>query len=457
MGNSKLVRTLATLSKDEWSSLRKFILMTSSDVSDNFSLFTILYKRKEKLKKDFDIKIIGKKYFSKLTDKGFGNLQSRVFSTVEEWLAIKQFQSEKQAQNLALLRALNSRGLYKEADQVANKIEKSLADNEGHDTKDSEILKKVYHTQYYSDNPIKYRDKTNLINNLINNHTKSYKYQSQLYLCELFNWGALNNIDFGDQVDLLRTSIARIEGEELSDHLDYLEKLISSFDINSFEELKKSLLNAAYSRGTELHVIITMYLIIYSLKLYTNGSLSNLDILLQVNEYGLESGVLLKSGKIPQSRFYNLVSTIGGIKDYEWTNEFINKWIEKVDTQNIKSTLSLANAYNSFYHQDYRKVRIFLNDVKFDYLLQKIRALGLLMLALYKENSANDLILNHIENYKRTLKRNKSGLSLGFYDSYWNLIRVVEYLMNRDYVSEEINLSNFKNLSFRRWCITELK
>lgn len=456
MGNSKLVRTLATLSKDEWSSLRKYILMSHDKTTEAFKIFSEFQKRKEKLNSPFDTSALHKKYFGKLTSKGFSNLLSRINKTIEDWLAIQQFENQNYARELSLVKAYNSRGLYQHADRIATKLEKQIAVDTTLDLAKTDIIHQLLHTQYYSDNPIKYNLTNNLLKELVITHKQYYHQLSLQYIAEMINWGAIKNLDFKSELDQLDNILPQFESDELTKELGIMIKLVKNKDLDSLYWLTNSLLQGKFSIDSEIHDLVTLYLISFSLKIWMKGELSNPDKLVELYEYGLSSGALLRSGKIPQTRFYNILSTIGAIKDYYWTDGFVDRWIIKVDAINIDSAVALSKAYNNFYHQKYEEMRALLSKVKFEFTEQKLRSLGLILIAQYKDSSSHDLLPDQIDNFRRTLKRNKHRYSHIFLESHLNLIEVIEWMYSKKYKQVQLNLDKYKYLIYRQWCMEEI-
>lgn len=457
MSSSKLVRVLSTLSKDEWQSLRKYLRVYNREESDHFRLFDRISKKQKEIDASFDLAKIKSKNFPKLNDKAFGSLQSRLYKEICEWLAIEEFKSEKYAQELLLLKTFNDRGLYKDADSVAKKLEANINGTNELDLEKSSALQKILHYQYYSDNPIKYDLKRNLLKDLVNTHIDKFNESSLLYCAELINWGRIKNINYEYELKGLRELVRFSESKEIIQDLSKVTSLVENGEASLLIGLSENLFSGKYKKNTELHDLISFYLIRYSLKAWMERKLKDTEIIIKLYEYGLSSGVLLKSGKIPQTRFYNMIATLGALKSFEWTQTFIYNWIDKVETQNVDSVLSLSLAYNCFYHNEYKKMRTHLNNVNSEYLVHKIIVLGLKMISYYKDVSSNRLLVNHIENFKRTLKRNKTEISSELYQSHWNLIKVIESLSQKIYGDEKLKLSDYNHLIYRKWCELEIK
>jgi hypothetical protein len=152
----KLVQILATLPKDEWPSLKKNILHHTSETSDLFKIFKYMMDHREQLSDIIEIEPIVEKSFKKLGTKVFLNHLSTLYQYTESWLVNEQLNFEDHTFQLILHRALNKRGLYHQANQIADKLEKSYKGKQL--LIDLQTLASIYHQSHYSYNPIKYEN-----------------------------------------------------------------------------------------------------------------------------------------------------------------------------------------------------------------------------------------------------------------------------------------------------------
>ena len=173
--SSKVIETLSTFSSKEWSSFRKYLLTKTGEDSDIFEVFSILFDRRNRLHTLEKLEEKRRKYFDHLTPKGFSNVLSRINLWLEEWLSIQMMQSIDYEEELLLTKAYNSRGLYDLADQKARKIIKGLNSSSPPHALESKIMSRLYHLQYFSDNPIKYREGGPFLEKLITSYLNQFK------------------------------------------------------------------------------------------------------------------------------------------------------------------------------------------------------------------------------------------------------------------------------------------
>ncbi|NNE13754.1 MAG: hypothetical protein HKN51_02175, partial [Saprospiraceae bacterium] len=200
MNKTKLIRTLNTLTPEEWSSFRKYLLMHTRKGSDNFDFFEFLHIRKDRLSSMVDADIIRERHFAQLTSKGFSNMMSRIFNWLEEWLSIHEFKKQAYQQELMLVKAYNKRGLYKLADRTAKKTEDSITKKPSLGINKNKAIADLYHIQYYSENPIKQFNGGEILSKLSDHYTASVQEYVSTYVLELINFSRIKNIDLSSQI-----------------------------------------------------------------------------------------------------------------------------------------------------------------------------------------------------------------------------------------------------------------
>jgi hypothetical protein len=174
----------------------------------------------------------------------------------------------------------------------------------------SSALAELYHQQFYSDNPIKYKTGTELLINLQSSYLKEIKEEILVYACEFINWGKLKNIEFQAIKESFKSIIGLCPDSKESVLLLELKDLIDVPEINKLKNLKDKLFNSFLDQSSDLHVIVTMYLISMAILLLNQGKLEEKHVLYDLYEYGLTTGVLLNSGRIPERRFSVMVNII---------------------------------------------------------------------------------------------------------------------------------------------------
>jgi len=457
MNNTKLISVLTTLGSEEWSSFRKYLLKYTRRGSDNFNFFEFLNQRRDKLHSLQSSEEIRLKYFSKLSSKGFSNMMSRVFNWLEEWLAIHEFKQQQYAEELMLIKAYNRRGLYKLANTKATRLEESILKGETLDIVDNKTLAELFHTQYYSENSIKYNKGGELLEKLCKYFFNQVKEHSLLYLPEFENVQRIQKYDLSKSIDQINEMIDFLPETELSVHLKELILLNrnneSKLLVNLFDKMKTGI----FTPNGFMHTLLVYYLISLSLQLWLKGKLSSKDMVGEIYDYAISSGVLLEHKKIAIRRFHNIVSTLSGVNSYDWTKNFIDKYYELVDTPKPESSKALAYAQLCMYHDKYDDINQHIKSVSYNDFDIKMRSYCLQAIALYKDEDLDlDILQNKIGNFKRFLTRNKHRVSQKYYDSNFNFFDVIIQLSNQKYMKASIDLSKYSDLAYRYWINKEL-
>ena len=73
MNGNKLIQVLSSLNKEEWIAYRKYLLMHTTEDSDNYRVFAYLQKRKDKLENLPELEEIRSKHFITLNSKSILN------------------------------------------------------------------------------------------------------------------------------------------------------------------------------------------------------------------------------------------------------------------------------------------------------------------------------------------------------------------------------------------------
>lgn len=457
MNNSKLISVLKTLNPDEWSSFRKYLLMHTRKGSDNFDFFEFLNQRKTKLSSLPSAEEIRAKHFPKLTTKGVSNMMSRIFNWLEDWLSIHEFTKSPYQEDLMLVKSYNRRGLFKLANSKADKLEKKILKKDGLDIFENKALAELFHIQLYSENSIKYSEGGLIIEKLSNHFFKQIKEYGLLYLPELMNIQRIQKYDLGNAIEKINQLANLMPESELSVYLDQLIQLTKNNNPKLLEDLFAQIKGGVFSKDGFIHALLVYYFIALSLQLWLKGSLKSKAMVGEIHEYAINSGVLLQNKKITLRRFHNIVSTLAAINTYEWTIDFVDNYLDMVDTPNKESSRLLAYAQICIYNNKYNDINVHLSAVTFEDFDIKMRSHCLLAVALYKDEKIELATLqNKLLNFKRFLTRHKSQVSEKYYDSNFNFFEVIGRLSMKKFQDTEIDLSKYSNLSYRYWIKKEL-
>jgi len=453
----KLINILKQLDSKEWSSLRKYILMYTRSDSDNYNLYEILRQSVSKINSNQEVTSIHEKHFPQMSSKSFTNMLSRVTLWTENWIVYQEVKKDQHQTDGILLNYYNRKGLYKEANNTALKAEKKLKKDKGENLLKYKHLSNIYHAQYYSNNPIKYNSGTKLLQKIVTTRLEEYGIQLAIYKLELHNWGKIKNHDYSSSINTVNTILKAICNNATIESLELLSALFTTQESKNLFLVFDNLKNGFYKKGSQLELIVVLYLTALSVMLWNENKLEDASFMIRVHDFGLETGVLLSSGKIPLVRWYNILTVVASASSKSEANDFVDKWIAKVISVDNMLSKKLSNALVSFYCEDYKEIRKQLENTYFSIESEKYRALALLIISDYKNRHENySQFIDSYKNAIRNLKRNKSKISKNRYDKYLNLLTVL-YKISKSNFSKKIRFFSIPdNIIYKKWLLKEI-
>lgn len=451
MNTPKLLIALRTLTKEEWPSVKKYILTETSENSDAFALFIAIWNKRDKIESIRDGEEIRKKKFPLLTQKGYLNLYSKLYGWLEDWFAINEMLVESFDRDLYLVKSHNRRGLYKNADQIALKLELTL-EKQKLNTEYAKSLKQLYHYQYFSNNPIKGKKGTLILEKLATQHTDQYKNQTLLYLTELMNFGRMQNYDYEYIRQTLKQSISNLPHTALTPILNELLHQIEDEGSYNAENLYQYLTKSEITKPSEFHTLLTLYTIHIATKQRQKGDHTDLDLLKNLYYYGFENDIFIQNNKIISLQFTNLISVISKVSTYKDTTLLIDKWIGKVETKHPEEIKDLAYAIACLSHHKYKELIYYARHSSFDRVDQKIKAQGYYLIAQYSLNDGDMSLFRSLStNFLRSLQRNKKEFSKRTYLAHYNFYDYITKLVKQKQKGKDIKIQKYDLIMPRSW------
>ena len=458
MKNPRLIDGLMMLEKVEWISFRKYIMMYCTKASDNYKLLEHLFSARNKLGEWSEIEEIKNPLFQKMTDKNFSNLMSRIFIWFEEWLVWYENKKDGTACDIQLVKIYNRKGVFNLADKTYRRVEQKLLSNTQLDLRKHRDLYQLHHYHYFSDNPVKYKRHGEILETLVSYFLLQFKEQGLLYISELHNWGDLQNYDYTVEIELLTQIGFLVADTQTSKVIELIKVMVSELNEKAFLDLRDVIFSKQINPDSELYVFASLYMITFSLRLWNNNKISNSQLVLEVYDFGLESGVLLNTGKIPFIRFINLVDTLGYIKSSQKNYVFVDKWKHLVGNESKEAIQALGYAQLKFSEEKYEEIIPLLLGMKFNTEWGRVRSSCLELIGLYSDRKNNySILINRISNFKRVLKTYGSKSSNLTHRSFLNFTKVIELLAKRDFIKRTIKIENYSPIMYKSWLINEIK
>jgi len=448
----KLIQVLESLDDTEWESLGKYLLMHHSKESDNYQLYTYL-SRQWKEQKALDYRTVRVDHFTRISPKGFSNLMSKIYLTTLDWLVYYDVHEDPYMRELMIIKALNKRGVYRIVNKRYKKLESDLLDKGSClDHHRSALLSQLYHSQYYSDNPVKYREGGLLLEKLITSYLQQVSEQLILYEVECHNWGRIQKYDYSDLIMGMNHTMREMPDGQIAQSLQLLVRMVRDLCPEALVKLSDDVLVGKFRERSELHTLVALYCLTYALRFYRESIQVDTDLISSLYDHCLRTDVLLHRGKIPELRFLNIVGTLSFFRSHDEIEVFIYQWIGSVDSQYPDELLAVSMALNCLHHDRYAEIIGHLRTVKYHHPDFHLRAACMECVALYESEERDEIILTYvISNAKRYLKRYKNKMSVSSYMSFMNFFSVVFLLQKAKYKSIPLSLTHYKNLIFRAW------
>lgn len=456
MNGPKLFQVLDKISDNEWTSFKKYLLQHTRRDSANYECIQKLYVHREQLDQhDYD-KNIREKYFADMTPKAFSNLLSRLFGWFEDWFAISVFHSERYARELNLIKGYNQRGLFKLANQVSIKLEVKIKKAPHLNLDQNDSLAKLYHAQYYSSNPIKREKNSTLFKDCLEHYIATISERSASYMLDLENFSSIRDKEYTSEKIILEQILKVTPETALKNMLLLGFKMLKSKDLNSFLALKKNLENGSIDEGSDLFLILTIYLRRVSIDIWVENKVIDPLHILSSHQLSFSAIEKNKHQKFLPANLFNGISTIAALVDYKQTELFISKWGDKVHTTKKQSVLKFCKAINAFRHDKYEELPTLLTGLEFENHEYKVISQAIMIIAQYKLE-AEDLLMTMIQNYKKQLRRNSPPIPKILKTKITNLINVIVLLYKSKYdESVVINLDNHKPVFYKMWLLKEI-
>ena len=454
--NYKLINVIESLQKDEQRKLGKYLQQSIGKDSTVYTLFKAITTKGLDLEDPKTIQFIKKKKFSDLSDKNFLNQLSRLTSYVEDYWVTQRVRQDDSLQKLLLIREYNDRGLYKYADRLYHTLETDLISRSDYNPVAQSNLRELYHLMYYSDNPIKYREGTELLIKLVTTYNACATSYGVQYNCELYNWNTLTNHDFTEQHQLLNRIIA---DQNISQSYKLLIRLVVDREYGVLEDILSFLRDGDLQKDAEMHTLLNLYGIVYGIRFVQEGFNSAKNTLVDLYDHAFISGAFQTQGKIPVNRLITAVGTYCTLRDRVFTDSFIMKWAAFVSEEKIRGADRFLSAIAAFYYGDYYDILPLMSAVSFSDINAKVRGQGFQLIGAYYERKDDPEIYTNIKaNLKRTLFRCRGEINKNYYDAHHNLIVAIDQMVQKqEGGNPELSVSQFNVLFVRNWVEQEFK
>lgn len=186
--------------------------------------------------------------------------------------------------------------------------------------------------------------------------------------------------------------------------------------------------------------------------------------MLSLYKFGLEKDLLIENQKLSETTFLNITS-IGVVeKEYDWVNQFINKYKDFLSDNIRDDIVCLTLSLLSFYTGDYSKSIDLILNRQFSKSLYGLKAKSILLRAYFEnfllDDSYYDFLIAQTHSFEKFIRRSDL-ISIDKKEVYLNFIFYTRKIANSFYQNEfdsELfyKIKNTKPVILKAWLLEKV-
>ncbi len=433
MENSKVFNVLVVLTKWERKGLEKFM---QSPYFNHQEEVAMLYRiLNECIDKDISFpkkETIYKKLHPKqaYNDQQFRLYMSYLFKTIEKYLIVEQVESDTFLQKLKLMGAYNQHNHHKNFHKTYEDAAKLLDE---YPYKNSH-----YYKSYYDIEIERYNEKRNLSRNaeynfqLLTSNFDIYFITEKLKQgCILVSHEQVHQVkyDYG----MFDVVLNHVEKNNLLD-IPAIAIYYYIYQTLKFADKQENFEKLLTLINTNLHLFpkmeardILIYANNYCIKMNNMGVEGYARKSFDVNKIGIESGAFLEKGFLSRFTYKNIVTVGIRLKEYKWTEKFIEQYKGLLEEKYQESTYAYNKAFLEYERKNYAAAIKLLQKADYDDLLLNLSAKNILM-KIYYELDYIEPLEYLIGSILALLKRKK--LEQVYKNNYINIAKLTKRLIS---------------------------
>ncbi len=473
MKDSKLIYALNHLNVYELNKFKKFI--NSPYFNANKSLieyFEVLEKQLKKSKKLLTKEQLFSKVFGKeqYKDAKFRKLNTGLLSLFEEFLAVENFSQKKLTKVNHLLSALSERRTEKLYNSILERsrrfTEQSFSKTSDFYFEQFNLQKNIFNLTTEFERKAKSKKKISDFNvvEISSNLDLFYIIEKLRYMCTVLSWQSVRSdevqINFMDEIitivensALLRNRVVEIYYQIYQTHIDeeneahyfklknLIENYLDIFPTYEAKEIFEAALTSCVKKAN---------------KGFTDFQLE----VLELYKYALQSDILIIDGFLSPTTFRNITTYALRAREFDWAEDFINQYQEKLDPKFAESIIAYNNALLNFYKKDFKRVIEHLSSFEFDEINYSLGAKNILLSTFYELDEI-DALDSLLDSFRAYVERNPNIIER-FKQYYKNLIRFTKQL-TKLLPSDKLKIEKLrqeivdcKNLASRQWLLEKV-
>lgn len=278
----------------------------------------------------------------------------------------------------------------------------------------------------------------------IDGHLNHFYFSEKLkYYCLLLSWSKMTNVDL--EVTLIPEIVSKIANSKLMEipaiaiYYQIYLTFIDPTDESHFFNLKNLIKNQLHLFPPEEARDIMNSAINYTIQKQNQGNLNYSKENFELWNEALTIGIILTNNELSPWAFKNIITLSLRLSEFEWTENFINEWGQKIPKEFRLNAINYNLASLYFYRKEYNKAIPLLQQVQYDEINYGLSSKSIL-LAIFYELDEFDSLNSIFESFKIFLIRNKA-LTDDRKKLYLNLIKFTKAISDN-----QSNISKLKNI-----------
>lgn len=468
MHNSKLIELIATFETKERNQLLKFVRFHNKNDGQSILLLEYIIKvapafNSARLEKQKVFKALFPKR-STYDDVAVRRSMSRLFTLCEDFIIYRHSQNDERHRQVELMKFYGDQKLDRHFGTVLKSwrknAQKELLINDSYFLNEFQVEREIAGYSYRK------QDRTVKPNlEQVAHHLNAFFLMNTLKIfCTNITYQILNNTEydlpFMEEVLLYLKKHWENCPAIVQAYYFSLLTLVDGEEENHFRLLKKILLTAI----NQFHPIRQKDLISfaqnYCIKRINRGDKQYLTELLELYKMGLETEAVLEGGTLSPLDYQNIVTLGTRIKDYDWTEQFIEEYRYKLEELFRESAYHYNLARLFFSKKEFNEVVGLLHQVEHRELFVDL-SVKVLLLKTYYELEEVEALVSLTESFRMFLSRKKNiGYHKNRYQSFLKFFRHLNRLQMAS--SEEKGefreqVLNAKGLIEKDWFLEKIK
>ncbi len=449
MYGKKIIKILETFEEKEWKACHKYLRYCNKKDAKGLLLFEYIFKYRHDLSSPkLSDEQVKRKVIKGLNDRAFLNLISDLVKDIEAFMVHHYMNSPegKYEHKYLLTKIFKNKGLYTYFERIWKEVNTELESTPKISLFHNLRKLEMNHTMYFSDISEKNTKPVRFLVEAEKNRIQFSKDLGAFYKTEFANLKAIKNIN----ESLSKESDKTI----LSELIENLNTLISTNSQKSFDHLVDSLFTKKNEISKDLKKAIIIRLINYCIENIRRGDQSKKGIMAELTIFGLQEGIYFQNNRLTENTFLNIIDSLSNSNIEINHVEFINQWINKVNSEDHISVKNMALAMWLFAKDQYGKALEVLSSQEMHLnrpnLSLRARWITLCSLCSSQEEylEKNEILRSSISFFNRS----KSKMNNSTYQASLNLVSIVKVIWEgANSVQVENKISECEFLVMRTW------